>query len=447
MQVLTSVIVLCIVFAVYILTDIKDYKERKVNSIINLTQVVGQNTIPTITFQDNDAAESILKELMKVSPEIVYAGVSNKWNEPFASYTKKGKDSMLIAAHSTKNKTTEFRENHLFVKRQIFDNNELAGYIGIEVELTELEAIKESKYKIAAILLLVSIGFSALIGIAIQPYISKRLLLLVNRMKEVSRTGDYSRPVADHGNDEISTLFKVFNDLMQQIKQNEKKKDEFIGVASHELKTPLTSIKGYLDLLSSLEEKQPNVQFIQKARTNVNKLEQLVKDLLDVSKIQSGQLQLNMKAFNMDELIDETIASFNMIGTTHSVRKQSSCNEMILADRQRIEQVLVNLLSNAIKYSPGEEKVFIFCKREDSSLIVRIRDFGIGIPKEEQVNIFKRFYRTQDSSIHISGFGLGLYICNDILTRHKGKIWIESEDKGSSFYFSLPVKNIDIANN
>jgi signal transduction histidine kinase len=101
--------------------------------------------------------------------------------------------------------------------------------------------------------------------------------------------------------------------------------------------------------------------------------------------------------------------------------------------------VLVNLLSNAIKYSPGKSAVHISCKKNDEVLIIQVRDYGIGIPGDEQQKIFDRFYRTKDSSVHISGFGLGLYICRDIVIRHKGKIWVEREKEGSSFYFSLPL--------
>jgi signal transduction histidine kinase len=110
-----------------------------------------------------------------------------------------------------------------------------------------------------------------------------------------------------------------------------------------------------------------------------------------------------------------------------------------MADKQRIEQVLFNLLSNAVKYSPGEKKVIVSSTKTDGELVIKIRDFGIGVLKEEQLNIFERFYRSKDTSIHISGFGLGLYICMDIIKRHGGKMWVESEKKGSSFYFSLPL--------
>jgi signal transduction histidine kinase len=131
-----------------------------------------------------------------------------------------------------------------------------------------------------------------------------------------------------------------------------------------------------------------------------------------------------------------------MVSADHKIVRADNLNsQIIFADRQRIEQVLINLLSNAIKYSPGENKVIVSAEKNSESLVIRVRDYGIGIEQEEMSDIFERFYRTKDSSIHISGFGLGLYICRDIVTRHKGKIWVEKENKGSSFYFSLPAES------
>jgi signal transduction histidine kinase len=228
---------------------------------------------------------------------------------------------------------------------------------------------------------------------------------------------------------------------MKEVNESQQRKDEFIGIASHELKTPLTSIKGYLDLLNVMEDKDPNKQCVRKALESTHKLEKLIRDLLDVSKIQSGQLQLNMQKFDMDELLDETVASIQMVAQTHTIiRAGDQKGQVILADREKIEQVLINLLSNAVKYSAPETKVIVSSSNNGSALTIKIRDHGIGIPEDELNEIFGRFYRTKNSSVHISGLGLGLYISRDIILRHKGKIWVEKEAVGSSFYFSLPTE-------
>lgn len=447
MQVFTSVLVLGIFFGAFVITDIRSYKQRKVDDMISLAKVIGTNSVSTLQFQDNETAKNILSELHNVAPEILHAGIVDKRGRLFASYTKKGADSFHIPP-ALEGKEFVFIGRGLFVSGDIINDNEKIGKVILEVELSELEQIKQSRYKIAIILLFVALAFSFLIALAIQTYISKRLLYLVNTMKEVSKTGEYNKSIADDGKDEISTLITVFNNLMQQVKENQQRKDEFISIASHELKTPLTSIKGYLELLLEREDKQPNKQFAQKAWENANKLEKLIKDLLDVSKIQSGQLELSMKDFNIDDLLDETISAIQMISGTHEIiRKDNFSNETISADRQRIEQVLTNLLSNAIKYSPGGKMVIVYSKKTDTELIIKVKDFGMGVPKEEQLNIFERFYRSKNMSITISGFGLGLYICRDIIKRHNGKIWVEAEERGSAFYFSLPLKNKPVTTN
>lgn len=439
MQVFTSLIVLIIFFLAYIITDIRDYKERKVNSMASLAHIISTNAISTLDFHDNETAAEILSEL-KNSPEIVRADILDKDGKLFASYSKQGAEKFDTSIILTNNKNF-FTEKLLFVSDNITNNNELKGRVSLVVELTELRAIKKAKIEIAAILLVAAVCISFLIAIAVQPYISKRLLYLVNTIIQVRKTGNYNNPIADDGKDEISTLIKAFNKLMEEVKESEKRKDEFIGIASHELKTPLTSIKGYLDLLYIMEDKQPNHQCVQKALESTHKLMKLIKDLLDVSKIQSGQLKLNIIEFSIDELIDETISSFQMLSPVHEIIKEGNLNDlMISGDRQKIEQVLINLLSNAVKYSQAETKVIVSSKKSDAELIIKVRDYGIGIPEDEISEIFERFYRTKDSSVHIAGLGLGLYICRDILLSHNGKIWVEREDKGSSFYFSLPLQ-------
>lgn len=442
MQVFTSVIVLGLCFIAFVVTHIRDYKQRKADSMISLAQVIGSNSISAIQFQDNDAAKAILSDLQKVAPEVINAGILDKHRNVFASYTKPGEDTFGFASHILKGKKFEFDSRRLLVNNDIVNNKEIIGTVYLSVDLTELEKIRATQYQIALMLLIVGVGLAFLIAIFVQRYISDRLLHLVTVMKEAGKTGNYKSLVSVEDKDEIGTLSLVFTNLMDQITASQQKKDEFIGIASHELKTPLTSIKAYLQVLDSIEAKQPNKQYVQKALDNVNKLQQLISDLLDVSRIQSGQLHLNINEFDIDSLIDETISAFQIISVDHKiVRNGASLNQIISADRQRIEQVLMNLLSNATKYSPDAKEVIIDAKKTNSELIIKVKDFGIGIAKEDQTRIFDRFYRTKQMSVLISGFGLGLYICKDIIERHHGKIWVGNEMNGSAFYFSLPINS------
>jgi len=443
MQVFTSVIVLGLCFAAFVITHIRDYKERKVESMISLAQVIGSNSISAIRFQDNDVAKQILSDLRKVAPEVENAGILDKQRNVFAMYTKPGTDTFGFSSQILNGKKFEFSSRQLLVNNDIVDNNEIIGTVCLRVDLAELDKIKNTQYQIAVVLLIVGVGLAFLIANLVQRYISKQLLYLVNTMNEVSKTGDYKSRLNSDGKDEISILSQVFNKLMDQVMESQQKKDEFIGIASHELRTPLTSVKAYLQVLDTIENNQPNKQYLHKALDNVNKLQQLIYDLLDVSKIQSGQLHLNINEFEIDSLIDETIAAFQIVSVHHKIiREGVAINQTIHADRQRIEQVLINLLSNATKYSPDAKEVIVYTEKTSSKLIIKVKDFGVGIAKEEQSKIFDRFYRTKGMSVLISGFGLGLYICKDIITRHNGEIWVASEGNGSAFYFSLPINSV-----
>jgi signal transduction histidine kinase len=443
MQVFTSLLVLGIFSAVYIITDINTYKKRKVENMKSLAHVLGINSLSTLQFQDNEEAKKILGGLQNNVPEIFYASIVDSNGNIFASYTRPGTDALNLPIKNS-NQDFVYTDHELMVSNNITDNNhKRVGKIILELELSELKQLTQTRLKLVAIILPFALGASFLIAILIQTYISRRLLHVVNTMKAVKETGDYTHSIKDDGSDEISTLINVFNTLMQQVMESQQRKDEFIGIASHELKTPLTTIKGYIELLNAMEEREPNKQFVQKALNNTNKLESLIKDLLDVSKIQSGQLKLNKEKFDLDALLDETLSSFQMVNKTHVVNREGNFNhQFIHADKQRLEQVLFNLLSNAVKYSPGKTKVIVYSNLTPSSVVIEVKDFGMGIPKEELENIFERFYRTKDVTRHIAGFGLGLYICRDIISRHGGKIWAEAAEKGAIFFISLPINNI-----
>ena len=229
--------------------------------------------------------------------------------------------------------------------------------------------------------------------------------------------------------------------LYEEVSTLNAKKDEFIGMASHELKTPLTSMSGYLQILERQQKDEVGRNFVRKTIEKAGKLTALVSDLLDISKIEAGKLQLNKEPFDIRPLVDEAIELIQLSTTTHRITLETDVDCFLIeGDKQRIEQVIVNLLTNAIKYSPAANEVFVYLQKTDSGIRIGVRDTGIGIPKEKTSNIFSRFYRVEGLSPHMSGLGIGLYITREIVERHHGKIWVEStEGAGSTFWFTLPV--------
>ncbi|MBI2601280.1 PAS domain-containing protein [Candidatus Daviesbacteria bacterium] len=243
-----------------------------------------------------------------------------------------------------------------------------------------------------------------------------------------------------HG--EIEGIIVIARDITER-KHLEEKRNEFIGIASHELKTPLTSIKGYVQVLERIINKGGNDNaklYIEKTCIYIDKLDKLIADLLDISKIQSGKMILNYTSFTAGELVDAGMESAQPMMNNHKIIKQGLNDLKVSGDKERLEQVFTNLLLNAAKYSPKSNKIIIDIKKEGGYVVFSVADFGIGIPKDKQGQVFNRYYRIIENKIGYPGLGLGLYISKEIIKRHKGKIWVKSEEgKGSTFYFSLPL--------
>jgi len=222
----------------------------------------------------------------------------------------------------------------------------------------------------------------------------------------------------------------------------DKKKDEFISIASHELKTPVTSLKAYTQILQSTFDEEHNnhaVEMLSKMDKQVDKLTTLIVDLLDVTKIDKGELVFEMQEFDFNQLVKETAEEMQRTTKSHKISLELHPCDPIVGDRDRIGQVIVNFISNAIKYSPDGQQIIIKTFCENNKVQLSVQDEGIGIPTEEHENIFRRFFRVSSKSNYtFPGMGLGLYISSEIIKRHAGRIFFDSDDgKGSTFYFEI----------
>jgi len=241
-------------------------------------------------------------------------------------------------------------------------------------------------------------------------------------------------------------LKEMQDSLLDEIefrKEAERKKDEFISIASHELKTPLTSVKGYLQLLERSIKKgdiETVKKHLAKAQVQLDKLNSLIADLLDISKIESGKLKFNKQRFSIDNLLDNVIEIMHQSNPTFKIIKKGQANVEIFADEMRIEQVIINFLTNAIKYSPGTEEIIITVSVNENQLYVAVKDTGIGMLPEQLEHVFDKFYRVEETSQRFQGLGIGLYISSEIIKRHGGDIGVKSTYKqGSEFYFIMPT--------
>lgn len=232
----------------------------------------------------------------------------------------------------------------------------------------------------------------------------------------------------------------IVKDIREEIKREETK-DEFISIASHELKTPITSIKLYSDILAAkLSNKAPEYQFVIKLRDQVNQLLALTNDLLDLSRLRTGDINLNTERFNLSEILEEAVDTFRKTHPEREIILSNRINRDVVADKARITQVIANLINNALKYSEKNKKVVVSAKIEGGKALLSIKDYGQGIPKHEQNKVFNRYYQIDCNGGNHQSLGIGLYVSANIVKKHKGKIWIKSkEKKGSTFFFTLPL--------
>ena len=210
------------------------------------------------------------------------------------------------------------------------------------------------------------------------------------------------------------------------------------------MKTPLTTARAYLQLLElSLDKEDTTANlYAKKATHSVARLNELITELLDVSKIQHGKLDYTISTFNFNEMIQNTVEDIQHTSPSHQIIITGKVQHQVTGDKNRLQQVVVNFLSNAIKYSPDAASVFINMEEQNGEIKFSVKDNGIGISRHHLNKIFNRYYRVEEHAIQFQGLGIGLFICYEIIKRHHGNIWADSESgKGSTFYFSLPVTN------
>ncbi|MEJ7559936.1 MAG: PAS domain-containing sensor histidine kinase [Pedobacter sp.] len=234
---------------------------------------------------------------------------------------------------------------------------------------------------------------------------------------------------------------------IQTLKVEEQRKSDFVTMLSHELKTPVTSIKGHVQLLLRVLEKETASALTSRLKPSLNRIDQLlvqltglIADMLDMTRIEAGRLDLRKESLLLDVLVTEVIEDFMLTHQQHHFNLNVERDIEVNVDRHKISQVLINLISNAIKYAPDSKVIDISLTTADKVANIRIRDYGIGIDEKDQKNIFERFYRVEgQNESHYSGLGIGLYLAKSIIGFHEGRISLESsKGKGSTFTISLP---------
>jgi len=269
--------------------------------------------------------------------------------------------------------------------------------------------------------------------------------MLIIDGKEEKRWFSFTyKPLKDL-NGQVYAIIHAAMDVTKQV-QLQQQKDEFLGIASHELKTPVTSIKAYAQVLERMirnEGDERKASMVRKMDQQLNRLTGLIGDLLDVTKIQSGKMTFNPVEFDFDTAVAEIVEEMQHISSKHKIICDLTSKAIVVADKERIGQVITNFLSNAIKYSTDASEIDIATFIQGKEVILSVKDYGIGISADMQHLVFDQFYRVDGNLQHTyPGLGLGLYISAEIIKSEGGRIWVESTaGQGATFFFALKIKS------
>jgi two-component system phosphate regulon sensor histidine kinase PhoR len=299
-------------------------------------------------------------------------------------------------------------------------------------------------------------GFGVLLAIIlVSVFVSRRItypMTQIVRGVERVRAGDLDARLSVKSNDEIGLAAKAINELVEklkadiiQLKKLEQVRSQFLGNVSHELRTPIFAVQGYLETLLSgaVEDASVNRSFLEKAQTNLERLNTLLEDLINISQIESGEMKMSFRIFRVNEFIESVYKEYEIISASRRVALRLLLNttseDEVFGDRERLRQVLNNLLTNAINYNKQGGEVVLSSEKVANGIQISVKDTGVGIPQEHLSRIFERFYRVDsDRSRALGGTGLGLAIVKHIIEAHSSSVTVESKvGEGSVFRFVL----------
>ena len=236
-------------------------------------------------------------------------------------------------------------------------------------------------------------------------------------------------------------LLLVIHDITVD-KQMEKEREDVIGFVAHELRNPLANLMLCNDLMNEAIQENSPIDFanlLQRSKNNISRLNKMIAELYEATKVNSGILKLDIATFHFGEMIRESIETVEILQPSYNIIVEGEGDFLVTGDRYRLIQVVTNFLSNGIKYSNGKKDVTLTITRDHKRVTVSVRDEGLGISPENLAHVFERFFRAEKTK-NLEGIGLGLYLCQQIVSAHHGRTWAESEEgKGSTFYFSIPL--------
>lgn len=473
-----STLTLVIGFTMVGIRDVKRLKqEMLLNNLMN-TKLIGEYTIAPLTFGDNVGAENILSKLSTI-PEIVSGALYDHNGVLFASYKRNDEvfipplfenPDVLVKAIS------QFADRLLNINNPIVYENVRYGIISIQVDTSMLIKKTEEYILILTIILIGMIIFSFILANRFQKIISEPILELSRLTRKISDAGDYDVHIERKTNDEIGVLYEDFNNMLNQIlyreaardiaeknllkakekaEESDQLKSAFLANMSHEIRTPMNAILGFAELITMSDSEVSSTEkenYVKLINVSGNNLLRLIDDIIDISKIEAGQIKIHKKKCYLNETLKDIQQSFIELGKINEKENieirlnelAQSQNLIINTDTIRLNQVFTNLIGNALKFTEEGFIEFGYEIVNNEKLLFYIKDTGVGMDQNKKDLVFDRFTKIEDDNSRLyRGAGLGLAISKSLVELLGGEIWVDSAlSAGSTFYFNLPFDEI-----
>src|SRR2546426_2678793 len=493
MNMLVSGVALVLACAAFIAFDMITFRHAMLGNLSTQAQIIGSNSVSALLFNDPQSAENTLLAL-KAAPNILSAQVYLPDGRPFASYSR-DRDRygpVLPPIPSGQTETHWIKDDQIALVRSIVLDGKPIGAVYIRSDLQELHSRFQRYAAIAAIVLSVCLLAALMISSIFRRAVAEPIVDLSKIARIVSQDKNYSvRATPIRSPAELAILIDAFNEMLTQIQQNEralrkahdgleqrvqertaeleaakkeveefsrsvllakeevergsKFKDQFLSTMSHELRTPLNAVLGFSGLLADerygpLNDRQQ--RYVAHIHTGGKHLLKLISDILDLSKIEAGRMELTREDVTVASAFGEVISALYPLAEKKSqaLLQQVEPNIHVHADAMRFKQVLMNLVGNAIKFTPESGRIEMVARQVDDQVRMEVRDNGPGIPPDQQQRIFEAFVRLTQTGNATEGTGLGLAITSRLVELHGSKLGIESRPgEGTCFYFSLPL--------
>jgi len=494
MNMLVSGAALLLACTAFITYDMVTFQANMFQNLSTQAQIIGSNTASALLFNDQQSAENTLSAL-RASPEILSACIYTSDGQLFATYSRDpaGQVPALPAIPSEQAEIHWLRNKETVLVRSIVFQGKPTAIVYIRSGVEELRRRQERYAGIAAIVLLASLLAALLVSSIFRKAVADPIVRLAEIAKIVSRDRNYSLRATptSGGSSELSILIDAFNEMLAQTQQSEgalrqahdqleqrvkertaelenakkeveefsdsvvrakeelerasKFKDQFLSTMSHELRTPLNAVLGFSDLLADerygpLNDRQQ--RYVGHIHTGGQHLLTLISDILDLSKIEAGRMELSRESMKVAPAFAEVISALHPLAEKKSqaLLQQVETGLQVHVDAMRFKQVLTNLVGNAIKFTPEGGRIELIARQVDDRVRIEVRDNGPGIPREQQQRIFEAFFRLTETGSATEGTGLGLAITARLVELHGSKLEIESQPgEGACFNFSLPL--------